>query len=321
LKTFGILIPDNSFLRMFLILSFFVLAAAFIPAVGSIFLIFLPLLTLFYSSVAGKVKTAAAFLIPVLLIFLFSHLLQLSTPYLVILIMGIVGLTISIVALKNISIEKTVIYPALIIIGAICAFFIYSGFELSLNPWKLVQQFVGQVIEQNIKLYSQLPLDKEDISLMKENKLIFVSVFTSIFPALAIIGSLLIVWINVLLGRDILRKATIILPQLEGLSRWSAPEFLIWIFIISGGLLLFPDEQIRFFSLNIFILTGFIYLLQGLAIISFLFQNKNVPVFFRYLFYFFIAVQQFLMIPIAIAGLFDIWVDFRRFFQKNQTVT
>ena len=84
---------------------------------------------------------------------------------------------------------------------------------------------------------------------------------------------------------------------------------------------MFPAEQIRFLSLNIFILACFIYLLQGLAILSFLFQNKNVPVFFRYLFYFLIAVQQFLMIPIAIAGLFDIWVDFRRFIQKNQVVT
>jgi uncharacterized protein YybS (DUF2232 family) len=324
LKTFSILIPSNPFLRMFLILSFFILAAAFVPGVGFIFLIFLPLLIFFYSAVVGKAKTAAAFLIPVLLIFLFSHLWQLNTPYLVILIMGIVGLTISTVALKNSSIEKTIIYPALIIIGAICAFFIYSGWELSLNPWKLVQKFVDQAIEQNINFYAQLPLDKEDISLIKNNKLIFVSVFTSIFPALAVIGSIIIVWINVLMGKDILRKATIILPQLEELSRWSAPEFIIWIFITTGGLLLFPNvsnEQIRFFSLNIFILTCFIYLLQGLAILSFLFQNKKVPVFFRYLFYFLIAVQQFLMIPIIIAGLFDIWIDFRRFFQKNQAAT
>ena len=321
MKTFGILIPDNPFLRMLLILSFFVLAAAFIPALGFIFLIFLPLLTLFYSAVAGKIKTTAAFLIPVLLIFFFSHLWQLNTPYMVILIMGIAGLTISAVALKNSSIEKTVIYPALIFIGAICAFFIYSGFELSVNPWKLVQQFIDQAIEQNINFYAQLPLDKEDISLMKNSKLMFVSFFTGIFPALAIIGSIIIVWINVLTGRDILRKATITLPQLEGLSRWKAPEFIIWIFIITGGLLLFPNEQIRFLSLNIFLLSCFVYLLQGLAILSFFFQNKNVPAFFRYLFYFLISVQQFLMIPIAIAGLFDIWVDFRRFFQKNQAVT
>ncbi len=304
-----------------MILSFFVLAAAFVPAVGAIVLIFLPLLTLFYSAVAGKAKTGAAFLIPVGLVFLFSHFWHLNAPYLLILIMGIVGLTISAMALKNSSIEKTVIYPALIMIGAICAFFIYSGFQLSVNPWKLVEQFIAQVTEQNINLYAQLPFDKEDILLIKNSKPLFVDAFTSIFPAGVVIGPVIIVWINVLLGRDILRKSTIILPQLEGLSRWSAPEFVIWIFIIAGGLLLFPHDQIRFFSLNIFILTGFLYLFQGLAIFSFLFQNKNVPVFFRYLFYFLIAVQQFLMIPIAIAGLFDIWVNFRKFFQKNQAVT
>jgi uncharacterized protein YybS (DUF2232 family) len=322
LKTFGILIPNNSFFRILLILSSFVFAAGFLPATGFIFLIFIPLLTFFYSAVAGKVKTAAAFLIPVLLTFLFSHLLQLNTPYLVILILGIVGLTISAVALKNSSIEKTVIYPALIIIGAMCAFFLYTGFKLSVNPWQLVQQFVNQTIEQNINLYAQLPLDKEDISLMKNSKPILISVFTSIFPALAVIGSIIIVWINVLIGRKYLRKAAIILPRLDGLSRWSAPEFIIWIFIITAGsLLLFSNEQIRFFSLNVFILTCFLYFLQGLAILSFLFQNKNVPIFFRYLFYFLIAVQQFLMIPIAAVGLFDVWFDFRRFFKKNQTVT
>ncbi len=78
-------------------------------------------------------------------------------------------------------------------------------------------------------------------------------------------------------------------------------------------------EEANFFSWNIFLVICFIYLLQGLAIVSFFFQIKNVPNFFRFLFYFLIAVQQILMIPIAAIGLFDIWVDFRKFFQKDQT--
>lgn len=321
MKTFGTLFSGNSFYRILLIFFIFVSAAAFVPAIGAIFLTILPLLTLFHSAVAGKAKTAAAFLIPLLLVFFLSHQLQLSAPYLVILTMGIAGFAINFFAFKNSSIEKTVIYPALIIIGAICAFFIYSGFALSLSPWKVVEQFVDQVIEQNMQLYEQLPLEKEDISAMRNSKTMLVSFFTGIFPALSIIGSIMLVWLNVLMGRDFLRRAAIMLPRLEGLARWKAPEFLIWIFIISGGLLLLPDEQFRFFSLNIFILTGFIYLLQGLAILSCFFQTKNVPVFFRYIFYFLIALQQFLVIPIVITGLFDIWIDFRRFFKKNLPIT
>lgn len=321
MKIFGTRILNNPFLRVLLILSFFILATAFFPAFGFLFIFFLPMLTFFYSALYGQVKAAVAFLIPVLLLSLFSHLLQLNTPYPVILLMGIVGLTIAAVVFKNSSIEKTIIYPSLIIIGSICVIFIYSGLKLSVNPWHLVYQFVEKTIEQNINLYAQLPLDQEDINLIKSNKMIFVNVFTNIFPALSIVGSMIIVWINVLMGKDILRMATIVLPQFEGLSRWKAPEFVIWIFITAGSLCLVPNEQIRVFSLNILIITCFIYLLQGFAIVGFLFENKNVPVFFRYFFYFLIAVQQLLMIPIIAVGLFDIWVDFRRFFQKDQATT
>jgi uncharacterized protein YybS (DUF2232 family) len=236
-----------------------------------------------------------------------------------ILTLGVAGMAGAAIAVKNASVEKTVIYPALIMIATVCAYFLYAGFALSINPWHLVQQFVTQIIEQNISMYSQLPLDKENIDLFKDNKSLFISVFTGIFPALVIIGSVTIVWINVLMAKDMLRRAGFLLPRLERLSRWRTPDFVIWIFIAAGGLLLLPGEQISFLALNILIVTCFIYLLQGLAIISFLFQNKNVPVFFRYLFYFLIAVQQFLMIPIAVTGLVDIWVDFRRFFQKDQT--
>jgi uncharacterized protein YybS (DUF2232 family) len=318
LEIFGIRIIHNSFLRILLIISFFLLAATFIPVFGLFFLIFIPLLTFFYSTFVGKIKTAAAFFIPVILLILLSRLSQLNTPYLVMLTMGMAGFIISAETEKGSSIEKTIIYPSLIVIGAICVYFIYSGFELSVNPWSLVQQFVSQTIEQNISIYSQLPLDKEDINLLKDNKQIFVGVFTGIFPALAVILSIAVVWINVLTGREMLRRTAMPASKLDRLCQWKAPDFIIWIFIIAGGLLLIPDEHIRLFNLNLLLIICFIYLLQGFAITSFFFQSKSIPLIFRYLFYFLIAAQQFLMIPIAAVGLFDIWVDFRKFFRKNQ---
>lgn len=319
MKTFTIFIPDSPFARILLIVSFFVFAACFAPVIGSLFLLFLPLPLLFYSGTSGKIKATVAFLIPLLVTFLISYFLQIKTISPLILIMGIVGLAMSAIALKNRSIEKTLIYPALIIIGVIFTYFLYTGWQLTVNPWHVVSQFVTQMIEQNIDFYSQLPLDKEDINFLKNNKQPLINFFVAIFPALVVTGSAVIIWINILIGRNILRKAGINLSQLENLAHWSAPDFIIWIFLAAGGLLLIPHEQIRFFGLNLLIVICFIYLLQGLAIISFIFQNKNVPLFFRFLLYFLIAVQQFLMIPIVALGLFDIWVDFRRFFQPGQT--
>ena len=318
MKTFGSLVPQNPFLRIFLIISFFVAAATFSPLLGSIFLLFIPAILFYYSISTGRIKSAGAFLISLAPFLLFSYFFQFYTPYPVILTMGIAGILIATIAFKNLPVEKTVIYASLFIITSICVYFLYNGYSQNIYPWHLVQKFVAETVEENIKMYSMLPFEKEDINFINDNKQSFIDFFTGIFPSLVIIVSAFIVWINILMGRGMLRKQSILLTQLEGLSRWKAPEFMIWIFIISGALLFVPFERTIIFGRNIFILICFIYLLQGFAIISFVFQNKNMPNFFRYLFYFLIAVQQIFMIPIIVIGLLDIWVDFRRFFQKNE---
>jgi uncharacterized protein YybS (DUF2232 family) len=321
LKTFGSFFPHSPFLRILLIISFFVAAAVFIPIFGLIFLLFLPMILFFYSISKGMVKSAGAFLISLLALFLLSHFFQFDTSYPAILTMGIAGILIAALVFKNLSAEKTVIYTSLFIIASICTYFLYDGYSQTINPWHLVQKFVTATVEENIKMYSMLPVEKEDINFINDNKQSIIDFFTGIFPSLVFIASAFIAWINILMGRDLLHKQSILLPQLKGLSRWKAPEFMIWIFIASCAALFAPLEQIIIISRNILIITCFVYLLQGFAIISFLFQNKNVPHFFRYLFYFLIAVQQILMIPIMAAGLFDIWIDFRKFFQKDETTT
>lgn len=323
LKVFGRQISYTPLIRMFLVLCFLISAAAFIPLTGFFFIIFIPLIIFFYSTINGRLKTATAFLIPVVAITLFSRFLHFDTPYLIIFIMGVVGLAIAFCASRNYSVEKTVLFPSLIIIGSICAYLVYSGLRLSLNPWQVAQQYIAQAIEQSITLQDQIPLpfDKEDLNTIKSNKLLIINFFTGVFPSMAVVGSLLIVWINMLMGKDILNKTLHRYPKLATLSLWKAPEFLIWIFLGALAMILIPHEQLRFFGLNLLIIVCFIYLLQGLAAISFLFQSKRVPVFFRYLFYFLIAVYQFLMIPIVAIGLLDIWIDFRKLFRNNQSST
>lgn len=321
MKTFGSLTPQNHFLQVFLIISFFVAATIFFPLFGSIFLLFIPAILFFYSVRTGRIKSAGASLISLLPFLLFSYFFQFYTPYPVIITMGIAGILIATIAFKNVSIEKTIIYISLFISASICSYFLYSGYSQNINPWHLVQKFVTETVKENIKMYSMLPVEKEDINILASNKQNIINFFTNIFPSLVVIASAFIAWINILIGRNMLRKKNTAFPQLEKLSSWKAPEFMIWIFIISGTLLFVPFEQIIILGRNIFIVICFIYLLQGFAIISFVFQNRNAPNFFRYLFYFLIAVQQIFMIPIIVIGLLDIWVDFRRFFQKNKPTT
>jgi hypothetical protein len=55
-----------------------------------------------------------------------------------------------------------------------------------------------------------------------------------------------------------------------------------------------------------------VYLLAGLAIVSFFLKKSPLPTGFRYLFYFLIFAQQIATLLVVAAGLFDLWADFRK---------
>ena len=319
MKKFSIPVPGNPFLKFLPVISLFVFAAFFIPLAGSVFLFLLPMILFVSGAVHGLIKTATTFLISFSLFLILAMLLHLHVPAIAVFAIGVAGLFMAIIAVKNYSIEKTIIYPSLFIVLAVCFSFVYDGFIHAANPWQLAQKYIAATIAENVKLYSQLPLKAEDINYVKDNAQNMINGFTQIFPSMVIIAAVLIVWMNFLLGNKLLKRSGIIYPEFAALARWKAPDLIIWIFIVSGALFLVPQKDVNFIGLNIFLVVCSIYLLQSLAIVSFLFQTKNVPAFFRYFFYFLIAVQQILMIPMVAIGLFDIWIDFRKFFQKDQT--
>jgi len=278
---------DIPFLKLLSVITAFVFATAFIPFIGAVFLVLLPMILFFNGTVNGYFKTAVAFLISFLLLFSLSALLRMDLPTVAVFTMGMTGLLVAQITARNGSIEKIILYPSLFIVAAICVYFIYGGSVLSVSPWQMVEKYVAAAVEENIKLYSQLPFKAEDINFFKDNKQNIINGLTDIFPAMVVITATLVVWANFLLGKRILGKAGITWPKLNELARWKAPEFIVWIFIISGGLFLIQSKEITFYSSNIFLVTCLVYLLQGLAIVSFFFQSKKVPSFLRYLFYFF----------------------------------
>ena len=265
----------------------------------------------------GIFKTALCLLFSLAVLMLLSVGLNLDVPAVAVFTMGMAGLIMAHMAAENYSIEKIVMGPALLIFGAIGFYFVYDAVGLGVNPWLLVKNFITVTISETIKFYSQMPLKPDDISIIKDNENNIINSLIHIFPSLMVILSVFIIWANLLLGKTYLRRFGIVYAPMAILARWKVTDWVIWIFIISGLLLFIPQKNFNFIGLNVFLIVCLVYLLQGLAIVSFLFQNKNVPFVIRYIFYFLIAVQQILVIPIAIIGLFDVWFDFRKRFQKN----
>jgi hypothetical protein len=104
----------------------------------------------------------------------------------------------------------------------------------------------------------------------------------------------------------------------EDLGTWHLTDHLVWVFVTSGTLLLLPSTLLKAVGWNVFILTLALYLLHGMAIAVFWLRRLPLPMSGRWLLVvaaFLVAGPLCLLTCIA-AGLFDLWLDFRR--QRQQ---
>jgi len=307
---------ENAFWKVFSSVTIFVLIAAFVPVLGALALFLLPMVIFYHAVINGILRTSIAFLLSFSLFLLAAFLLKMNIPWLVVFTLSLSGLFIAKLTTQDVSVEKTVIYPTLFLMAAIGTFIVHRSAIHSMLPWDLVVKYVTIVVQENIKFYQKLPLKKEDITFVVDHEKDIIQSILQAFPAIIAIFSAFIIWTNLLLAKKLLLKAGVTFSRLGHLCLWKASDVVIWFFIGSGGLIFIHNKALNFLGVNVFLITCFVYFLQGLAIVSYIFQIKNVPLLWRYLFYFFIAVQQFLMIPVIALGLFDTWFDFRKYFQN-----
>jgi uncharacterized protein YybS (DUF2232 family) len=297
------------------------LAASLIPIVGAFIIILTPLPILYYYSKAGRTQGLTVFIISVSIVAVILSISGSITNLPFLLISGILGVTLSEIFRKNYSIELTVILPVMALMILWLSFILFQSLSLGKQPWNLVEDYIGINIQESIQFYTQLDIPAQQIDLIRDNAKKITSFFTYIFPALLLVSASFIVWINTLAAREIFQKYRMWYPDFGDLSRWKAPERLIWLLIANGILLLIPVEWATFLGLNLLIICLFLYMFQGLSIISFLFKTKKIHKVFRIPCYFLIFAQQYIIVLVIAVGVFDLWVDFRRYIKPITDTT
>jgi uncharacterized protein YybS (DUF2232 family) len=138
-------------------------------------------------------------------------------------------------------------------------------------------------------------------------------------PALAAISAAFVALINLgLFWRMSGRQQRVGYTLFGDLARWSTPEWLIWVLLVSGFGLFIPVAPLSTIALNCFICVAAIYFCQGLAIMAFYFKVLSMPPVARGLIYFVTGVQPVLAVLVCAAGIFDLWIDFRRLKPPSQ---
>ena len=171
---------------------------------------------------------------------------------------------------------------------------------------------VRRQLELTVRLYREMGLPQEQVVFIEDGLDLIRQVMIGMLPALMIGSTLISVWVCLLTARQVLRRRGLPFPDYGALDHWRAPEMLVWGAIASGILLLLPNLAAKTVGLNGLAVLTIVYFFQGIAIVAYFLQKKQVPRIARVVLYGLIALQQILMLAVAGVGFFDTWFNFRK---------
>lgn len=287
------------------------LASIFTPEAGILIGVFAPVPVIYYAR-SGRMQGTAVFLLALLISLVFLNQADRTASLPLLFIWGAFGLVISEMLKKNYAIEKTIFYSALIVFSMMVVFLLSYSLQLGEDPWTLVERTISQGIRDIVDAYSKAGIATDQADLLKSHIGRISKFVYYISPALAVIATVFLAWLNLMAAKIIFARRGISFPDFGDLCCWKIPDKMVWFVIAAGALILVPSDRLRIAGINLLIIFLFIYMFQGLSIIQFFFKKKAVPAFLRGAFYFLLFAQHFLVILVIALGFFDIWVDLRK---------
>lgn len=284
--------------------------AVFMPVVGFIFSMFIPLPVLFYRAKLGR---RHGMIIPLVAMMVMGLVLGgLTIDVLFFAGLMLLGFAMSEMFEKALSIEMTVVATCGIVLGAGLAIILLYGLANDTGIIALVSAYVATNLELSLKLYQGIGIPQETIDTIANSLERIQYVLVRIMPSLTMASTLFVSWTNLIAARSIMLRRGLAFPNFGRLNRWRAPEPLIWGVIGCGIVMFIPITGIRLIGINGLLILLTVYFIQGIAIVSFYFEKKKLPRAIRVVLYVMIAFQQLFLLAVICIGLFDMWINFRK---------
>jgi uncharacterized protein YybS (DUF2232 family) len=284
------------------------------PVLGLAAGVLAPLPAIYYYFRRGAVVGALIFAITLSVLMIMGGA---SVPMLYLLQAGLTGMTLPLFYLQGKGAARAIAYSVginfLLIVIVALAYGFWSGADLQ----GILLKGINSSTEQAVAIYGKQGLSPEDLELLTQGIRQAGSLIARIFPALLLVTLGSIAALNMAVIARLREKRLPDIPEPEELLSFRNPDILVWVVIAGGFALLVPAEEINRAGLNVLVVCGFVYFIQGLAVVLAFFKRITVPSFARIIFWLVLAFQPYLVMALAILGLFDIWGDFRVTKQKN----
>ena len=283
------------------------LAFIFFPVVGMIPGFFAPAPGAYYTLKSGRKTGLAVLLVTSLLLLAVADPAALAVYLLQ---AGVMSLALPEFLLRMKGGARSVVYTVavnLLFLLVAAALYVYStGADLHAKVSKGVQSS----ITQTALLYEKAGITGDELQALQESMQQAGALIVTIYPSLVTVVFGVVACLNLL----VLSKAVtrIGLPLYLGdFKKYRNPEPLVWLLIVAGFGLLAPLNMVYLIALNLMIVICALYSVQGFAVIGHLFLKLKVPKLVRLLATLLLIFQPFMVLAVAMLGVFDLWGDFR----------
>ena len=292
-------------------------ASTYLPIIGFFFSLFIPLPILFYRSKLGRTTGIIVYILSIIIMIVITGSISLDIFFFAELLL--LGFVLSELFEMRLSIDKTISYAcASVLITVIVILFFYSNLS-NTGIYTLASEYISRNLELTMAMYESLGVPEESIHVISNSMEKIHYVLIRIIPAMLISLTLFVSWTSLLIAKPLLKAKNIFFPDFDSLKLWKAPEFMVWLFIGCGVMLILPENSFKILGLNGLIILLTIYFFQGIAIVSFYFEKKNVPRIFRIFLYSVLALQQLVLLSVIGLGFFDMWLNFRKLGVKKES--
>lgn len=193
-------------------------------------------------------------------------------------------------------------------VGLILVLLLVVGLSGGVAPMEVWRAQWQAELDMFLAAYRDSGLTEAELASLRQGLTKTAGVLLKMAPGLLAASSLLIAWGNLMTVRRAQRGRQ---PQ-QSLTTWRAPELLVWPVIAGGVSLVLGEGWLYWAGANLLVILGVIYFFQGMAVMVYWLERKNAPPLLRTAVFVLVAVEPYLALVAALAGLFDMWFNLRR---------
>jgi uncharacterized protein YybS (DUF2232 family) len=259
------------------ITSLIFLVSVFIPIIGFVAALFIPLPILFYRLKLGRTNGLIIAVMTSLIMVVLIGSLSIDVIFFAGLLL--IGFMLGELFELNLSIEQTTLIASGSVVLSGLISLVISSFLSGEGVFAIVSNYVAKNLELTLVLYQGMGMSEENIQLISQSLDQIQQILVTIIPALISASTLFVAWISILLAKPVLISRSLNYPDFGPLNLWKSPEYLVWGVIGCGLALFLPHTAVKVIGIN------------GLTLI---------------------ALQQLILLAVIGLGFFDLWVNFRR---------